>query len=164
MADNVDFDTICDAFNRPYEGVRPEIIIDVASSSKRSELVSDILKTSEPEFRVNLLWGNRGGQKIDCSHFSKIELTKFLCEGHYIVLKEFKGIPFFGLSIWENGVSLHFKTGEHWSFMVVLKFLNFLKKVLLKYSPVKVVIDEKSKFFSDREIMLIYAAIKGRAR
>ncbi|NRA46707.1 MAG: hypothetical protein HRU09_17295 [Oligoflexales bacterium] len=164
MTDNKDFDIIWKAFNRPYEGVRPEILIDVGSSGKRSELVSDILKSSNPEFKVNLLWGNRGAQKIDCSNFSKVELTKFLDEGHYIVLKDFKGIPHFGMSVWKEGLSLHFKPGKHWSMMVVLKFLNFLKKVLMKYSPVKVVIDEKGKFFTDKEIFQIYASIKGRAK
>ena len=164
MADNKDFDVIWKAFNRPYDGVRPEIHIDVGRSSKRSELVSEILKTSKPEFKVNLLWGSGGGQKIDCSNYTKVQLTKFLGEGHYIVLKEFKGIKDFGMTIHKTGISLHFKPGKQWTIMVVLKFLNFLKKVLSKYSPVKVVIDEKGKFFTDKEIFQIYASIKDRAR
>ena len=162
MTENMDFDVIWTAFNRPYEGIRPEILIDVGSSSKRSELVSEILKAAEPSYKVNLIWGSLGGQKIDCSHFSKVELTKFLDEGHYIMLNEFMGIPNIGMSIWNSAISLHFKTGKQWKIESVLKFLNYLKEVLKKYSGVKVVIDEKAKFFTDHEIVQIYAKINGR--
>ncbi|MFK7825930.1 MAG: hypothetical protein AB8G05_17385 [Oligoflexales bacterium] len=162
MNENMSFDIIWKAFNRPYEGIRPEILIDVGSSSKRSELVSEILKSAKPNLQVNLLWGSLGGQKIDCSNFSKAELTKFLDEGHYIMLNEFLEIPNIGMSIWKNSVSMHFKSGKHWRIEAVHKFLNYLKEVLAKYSPVKVVIDDKAKFFTDHEIVQIYASIKGQ--